>query len=456
MVESETTLTARTKLGFALGDHTLNLSLSALSLFYLYFLTQVVGLRPTLASAVMLVGRAVDAVTDPMMGRISDRTSWRWGRRRPYLALGALPFGLSFAALWLEAPFESQLGKFAYYALAYVGYSLCSTVVAVPYMALLPEIALGYQERTSISTYRAALAVVGTLAAAALMRPFTELCGGGAAGYAGAGLLLGAWLAAPWALVYGVTRERPDFQRPPRLPFSAGLRILAANRAYMRLVSLYLCARIAVDVAAAMFLFYFRFWLERPGDFEITLTLLLTSVVLSLPLWLRLSRSADKHVLFAVGCLWWIGAQIALFAATPEWSRAAIFGVAALAGIGYAVADLMPWAMLGEVVDEDELRTGERREGIYTGFLTFLRKLGGAGGVALAALALELAGFSGGEEPPSPSAIHAIRLVTAIGPALFLGLAVAVSVRYPLGRAAHAEIVARLRERRSVAAGEVR
>ena len=102
------TLSTGQKLVYASGDHTVNLSLSALALFYLYFLTEVAGLRPALAGAVPLVGRVVDACFDPVMGRISDQTRTRWGRRRPYFLLGALPFGLTFAWMWSEAPFGSQ------------------------------------------------------------------------------------------------------------------------------------------------------------------------------------------------------------------------------------------------------------------------------------------------------------------------------------------------------------
>lgn len=443
-------LSPRTKVGFALGDHTINLSLSALSLFYLFFLTQIVGLRPTLASLVLLLGRAVDAFTDPAMGRLSDHTRWRWGRRRPYFVIGAVPFGLSFAALWLEVPAESQLAKFVYYSGAYIAYSLFSTCLAVPYMALLPELALGYHERTSLSSYRAAFSVLGTLAAAAVVRPLTEMLGGGATGFERTGLVLGVWVAAPWVLVYLATWERPEFRRSTGLRFLEGLRAAASSRAYRRLVALYLCARIAVDIVGAMFLFYFQYWIRRPGDFELTVSLLLVTVVASLPFWLRIARTVDKHRVFTFGCVWWIGAQLVLLVATPAWPRGTVFLIAALAGIGYAVADLMPWAMLGEVVDEDELRTGERREGIFTGFLTFLRKLGGASGVALAALVLELAGFEGGTPPPE-SAVRAIRLVTSLGPALFLGLAAAIAAGYPLGRAAHDEILARLAARREAA-----
>ena len=102
-----------TKFVFSWGDHTLNLTFSALSLFYLYYLTEHVGLRPGLASMVLLVGRAFDAITDPAMGRFSDRTRWHAGRRRPFFLIGAVPFGLSFAALWIDYPVESELAKFA-------------------------------------------------------------------------------------------------------------------------------------------------------------------------------------------------------------------------------------------------------------------------------------------------------------------------------------------------------
>ena len=113
--------------------------------------------------------------------------------------------------------------------------------------------------------------------------------------------------------------------------------------------------------------------------------------------------------------------------------------MAAAAGVGYAVADLMPWAMLGDVIDEDELETGERREGIYAGFFTFLRKLGGASGVAVAGVTLELAGFVGGREQ-TPTALAAIRGLTALAPALFLAAAAYIALGYPLTRDRHTAI----------------
>ncbi len=452
-VDEAERLPARTKLVFALGDHTTNLSLSALSLYYGFFLTTVAGLRPGLAGLVMLMGRTVDAFTDPAMGRISDLTSWQMGRRRPYFLIGMIPFGVSFGLLWSEVPLASQAGKFAFYAGIYVLYSIASTVLAVPYMALIPELTADYQERTSINTYRAALATLGTLLAAVGTKALAQHFGGGSTGYAWMGAALGVWLTLPWLAVHRVTWERPDFRpRRTRAGFFEGAASLLRHRAYRRLAGLYLFGRMAMDVVGAMFVFYFSYWILRPDDAGITLAVLLVTVVLSLPIWLRVSRRVDKRTLFILGTSWWVVFQCSLLFADASWPAAWLFAVAALVGVGYAVADLMPWAMLGDVIDEGELESGERREGTYAGFMTFLRKLGGAGGVALALFALELAGFLAGEATAQPeSAVLAIRLVTALAPIALLVLAAGVATGYPLSRARHREILAALRARREEA-----
>jgi sugar (glycoside-pentoside-hexuronide) transporter len=444
----EEALPVRVKAGFALGDHAINVQLSSLSLFFLFFLTEVAGLPPAQAGLVLLVGRAADAFTDPMMGRLSDQTPWRWGRRRPYFLLGALPFGVTTALLW-STPGDGA--KFTYYAAIYVCNTLASTMLAVPYMALLPELATGYDERTSLNTFRAVGALSATMGIAVGLRPLVEWLGGGPSGWEQAGLALGLWVALPWLVVYRVTWERPGLRQPSQVRFLAGARLAARNRAYRRLVGLFLAARIAVDVVGAMFLFWFTYWIGRPEDFPIALGLMLVADVLSLPIWLRVARHVDKRAIFVFGALWWIGAQAALFALGPDEPRGLVFAIAALAGIGYAVADLMPWSMLGDVIDADELHTGERRDGLYAGFFTFLRKLGGATGVALAGLLLQLAGFEKGREQ-SDTALLAIRLLTGVFPALFLAVAIGVALGYPISRARHREITERLAERRAARA----
>jgi oligogalacturonide transporter len=373
-------------------------SLAALSLLYLYFLTEIAGLRPALASLILLVGRVIDAFADPLMGRLSDVTRWHWGRRRPYFLLAAVPFGASFALLWQYPRLDSQGVLFATYAALYLVHTVASTVLGVPYMALLPELALGYDARTALNVFRQVGGVAGVLLAAVAMRPLVDLFGGGARGFACTGSLLGAWMIVPWFVVYAVTWERPALSQPVQAGFMEGMRRVAAHRAYRILVAVFLCARIALDLLAAMIIFYLAYWLHREPQFAAIMATMLIAASVSLPLWLRAARHADKATIFIIAAGWWIATQVVLFILPPEWPFWVIFAVAGASGVGYAAADLMPWSMLGDVVDADELMTGERSDGIYAGTFTFLRKLGGATGVALAGLALDVAGFAPGEE----------------------------------------------------------
>jgi len=435
---------------YALGDHTVNLGLSAMLFLFPVFLTDVAMLRPALAGLVPLLARGIDAFADPAMGRLSDATRWRAGRRRPYFLIGALPLGASFAALWASFETPGEAGKFAYYGGVYVLFALSTTVLSVPYLALIPEMTTSYQERTSINSFRAAGAILGTLLAVGAMRPLAMVLGGGARGWLAAGVVFGVWLAAPWPLVHRATFERPGFQREGHEPFLKSVRSLARHPAYVRLTGLFLLGRIAIDLTSTMFLYYFTYWLGRPDDFGPTLVLFLLTVVASLPMWVAISRRVEKRTLYVLGAASWIGSQLFLLAATPGWPRLWIFVGAAIGGVGYAAADMIPWSMLGEVVDEDELRSGERREGLYFGLFTFLRKLGGASAVAIALFLLDLSGYVA-NRPQSQLTITTIRALTAVVPGVFVALGAWVARTYPITRARHAEILSAL-EARSVGA----
>jgi GPH family glycoside/pentoside/hexuronide:cation symporter len=449
-ISTEKRLSTRGKAVYASGDHTVNLVLSAASLLYLVFLMEHGRLGPFLAGLVVWIARIIDAFTDPGMGRLSDMTRWRVGRRRPYFLIGALPFGLFFALMWLSIPFESELARFAYYSLTYVCVSLSMTCISVPYLALIPEMATDYDERTSFNTFRAVAAVLGTLAAVGMQR-VTELLGGDSEAWAFTAAITAVWLIVPWFAVYAVSFERPGNIKSNPLGFVDGIRALAAHRTYRILSTLYILSRIAVDLIGTMLLLYFAYWIGRKEDFAPTLGLFLSIVVLALPAWLAASKNSDKRTLFIIGAAWWGAIQIALFLADPSWPRWVMFVIPSLAAVGYAVVEMMPWAMLGDVIDEDELATGERREGLYVGFFTFLRKIGGATAILATGLMLELAGFVGGLDRGEQTdlALSSIRTMTSLVPMVILLLAIAFATRYSLTREGHANTVSKLALRRA-------
>lgn len=432
---------------YASGDLTVNTALSALSLVYAtYFLVQIADLRPLLAGLIPLIGRVLDAFTDPLMGRLSDRTRWRAGRRRPWFLIGAVPFGLSFALMWAQAPFASEWGRFAFYTAAYCLMTTSMTILSVPYLALLPEMALDYDARTSLNTWRTVGSTLGTFAAVAI-RPVADAFGGGAQGFAAAGAVYGLALALPWLGVYRATFERPELHlQQTETGFFASIAYTFRHGAFMRLVWLYIMGRIAMDLAAALLILYVTFWLGRSGDFELIMLLFLGAVVVALPFWLRIARGRDKAVVFVTGSLWWMGLTLGLAFVQPDWPRWLLFAYVPLIGFGFAVVDLMPWSMLGEVIDEDETESGERREGLYNGMFTFLRKLGGGIGVFLVMGILDLFGYERGTAQ-SETARQAIRWMTACAPPFFLFWAIWFARGYPLTRVRHHEIQTTLASR---------
>jgi sugar (glycoside-pentoside-hexuronide) transporter len=433
---------------YGFGDFTVNTVLVSLNVVYVsYFLTQGVGLRPELAGLVQLIGRGVDAFTDPAMGRWSDRCRWKAGRRRPFFLIGAIPFGLSFTLLWMPLAAESQLAMFGYYTAVYVVLSLSMTVLSVPYLALQPEMAIGYDARTSLNMYRNVGSLFGVLVGSAAVRPLAHALGGGTEGFAAAGAILGVALALPWFAVYAATWERPSFQeRPPQVSFRQGLAILWRNHDFRRLTGLYLCGRISLDLIGAMLILYFTFWIGRSGDFEITMILFVLAVCASLPAWMWIARRSEKATIFKVGSLWWATSLLVLLLVQPEWPRWILLVFIPVSAIGYAMVDLMPWSMLGEVVDQDDLETGERREGVYYGFFMFVRKLAGTLAVALAMALLGWLGFDR-EAEQNDDVLTAIRVLASVGPAFFLVLSVWIARGYGLTRQAHREILDQLEAR---------
>ena len=459
---AERRLGTPSKLVYGMGDHSVNLSLSALSILFAYFLTDVAGLRPALAGLVVLTARTFDAITDPLVGRFSDTRRWSLGRRRPFFLIGMLPFSVFFALLW-RTPFDadpSQMAMFGYYTSVYMALSVATTTLSVPYLALIPEMARDYQERTSLNAFRSGCAVAGTLVAIA-MRSLADAWGGDADAYAAASSLFAIWLMVPWLPVFLVSFERhrpepaplPSRDAPSATHRTPGLlRSLAArvgfdialrHKNFMLLCALYIAARIGVDIGAAALPYYAAHWLHRPGDLQWLMLFLLVSSILSLPIWLRIGQRIDKQTMFIAGAATWGLLMSGLFFIPADFPRALLFALTAVSGFGYCAADLAPWAMIGEAIDEAELRTGKRHEGLYNGLFMFLRKIAGASGVAFMLFAFDLAGYAQGPTQ-TEAALLAIRTATALIPAAVLLIAILIAARYPLTRAVHAEIRAQL------------
>src|SRR3972149_9101130 len=161
----EEPLTRKTKLIYGAGDLGFSLTDTTIGVLFAIYLTDVVGLTPGLAALAIFAGRSWDYINDPLIGYLSDRTRTRWGRRRPFLLFGFIPFAVAFTLLWWIPPISNPYGLAAYYALAYLFYDAAATFVYMPYYALTPELTSDYDERTALTSFRMFFSIVGSLIA---------------------------------------------------------------------------------------------------------------------------------------------------------------------------------------------------------------------------------------------------------------------------------------------------
>jgi len=458
-----------TKLVFGSGDWSISSFGTLRQIFYAIFLTDVVGLEARLASVVALVGVVWDAINDPLVGMLSDRVRTRWGRRRPFLLLFSIPFGLGFALLWWAPPWESQLALALSVTLVFMLSDTFQTMVFVPLYALTPEITPDYDERTTLITYRMFFNLLASLVTAVAAPAIVDaVLAGGATqqqGYLIVGALFGGAAVMPLLLIFLFIREKPrseeQIARERQTPLGEILKQAWANVPFRFATGIYMLNWITFDLVALVLPFFLAYWVARgnllekalglPLESAVFALLLITSVVM-LPLWLRLSQRWSKHIAYIVGMSFWAGVQLLIFSVQPG-QVSYILVLAVLAGISVSTAHILPDAIFPDVIEWDELRTRSRREGIYYGVKNFVRKLAGALAIFLA---LQVLGWSGYQTPPegatqftqSPVTLTAIRVL--IGPfgAVLLFSAILMAWFYPLTRDRHARVRALLARRR--------
>lgn len=204
---NNTRLSVRKKIGFGIADAGGNVFFTVMGFWALTYLTDTVYLTPALAGIAIMAAKIWDAVTDPMVGYLSDRTCTRWGRRRPYLLFGALPFGLSVYLFFTKPLFIGQTALFWWALLMLCVVNTAMTLVNIPYSALTPELTADYNEQTSLNAYRFLCAGIGTMIGAVIVMPIVAAFSSKAAGFSAAGAVIGVVIVAATLVTFLSVRE---------------------------------------------------------------------------------------------------------------------------------------------------------------------------------------------------------------------------------------------------------
>jgi GPH family glycoside/pentoside/hexuronide:cation symporter len=424
-----------------------SIPLAIVMFFQLYFLTDVAGLRPDLAGWSVGISRIWDAINDPLFGLLSDRLRTRWGRRRVLLLFGAVPLGLSFMLMWVVPPF-GQVGLAIYYAVAFIVFDTVFTLVHVGYNSLTPEMTSDYDERSSLNGYRMVFSISGTLGAIILATVLGWYITDPRLLYGVIGLVLGLISIIPPLIVFSVTHERPAEELPEPLPMRQALRETLGNHPFRLVMGLYLLSWTAASILAAVLVYFANYYLGVPEQANYFVLVAQGSAILFIPLTVWLARRLDKRRAFIIGTATWIVVLLAIYSLSSGQTTLAYL-LAALSGAGIATAYVIPWAMVPDIIEYDQRRTGQRREGSYYAFASFFQKLATGAAIWAMGQALGWAGYitpTLGQPLPAqpPQAVQAIRFFAGPVPAILLVLAILCAWYYPITRQSHQALVEQL------------
>lgn len=456
-------LSTGTKFIYGLGDWGTSVGATARNIFWFVFLTNVVGLNAGLAGGVVLIGRIWDSINDPLIGTLSDRIQSRWGRRRPFLLFGAVPFAVSFLLMFYVPPFSSTAALALYFAVVFLLFDTLYTIVNVPYLALLPEMTEGYDERSSLTGWRIGFSILASLVTAGLFKllaenVFGQMAGGGPdgirTGYLIAAALWAVTIALPFILV-ALFIDEPDHD-PVTSPIQPVRNLVEVfrNKAFRLAALIYLICFTTGDIILVVLVRYLIDYARVPPGFDnLVLAMVLGSALVSLPLVVWLMRRTDKRTAYLVS-IGFLIAVLLIGALVPPGQPAPIMVGAVLAGFGFAALSVVPWAIVADVVEADELETGERREGLFAGYLVFLRKMASAFAIFAVGQALAITGFISSTDgsvfiAQPPAALGAMRFMVTVVPAVALALSLVLAWRFPIDRETYEAIRIELEARRA-------
>ena len=431
----------KVRAAYGIGDYAICLYWSGVGLYLLYFYTDVVGITPLLAGWIYALGIAWDAITDPFMGYLAERTRSKMGSYRPYIFYGAIPLALSFILLFWVPPFEGLL-LFVFLLTVNLLHRTCFTIVSVPYSSLTARITDDSDERTKLTTARMIGASFGTLSVSALGFPIVLWFGGAdeAIGFIFFGMICGLTAILVLSITVRFVEEREFNFSPTQIPsFSKVAKSVSQNYPFWIVFGSILILGSTSIMFNNNLIYFVKYSLDLHEYQGLILGVSSGAALLAIPFWAYAALKIGKrNSWMAAMALLLVGFLVFYF--YPITSLNELLFVLGFIGIGNGATGVLFWSMLPDTIEYGEWKTGVRTESSLYGFMTFAQK----GAIAFAAILLGMALTQIGFEPnqiQSEETLSGLKFIMTWIPLTGIFISFILVSFYPIDKSFHQKLI---------------
>jgi glycoside/pentoside/hexuronide:cation symporter, GPH family len=435
------------KIGYGIGDAAANFIFQTMLVFQLAFYTDTFGITAAAAGTLFLVVRVWDAIFDPMMGVIADRTNTKWGKFRPWVLWTAVPFGIMGYLTFTTPPFGPE-GKLIYAYVTYIVLMMVYSANNLPYSALSGVITGDLAERTSLSSYRFVCAMSAAFVIQGLALPMVNYFGGGdtAKGYQITMGIFSALAVVFFVITFATTRERVQPDPTQQSSIKQDFADLARNGPWMAMFVLTIVLFITLAMRGGVMLYYFKYFVAREDLFSLFNVCGLGATIIGVIGSTSLAKRFGKRDVFIVGLALTV-VFTAMFVLVPRTAITAIFAVEMLRQLAYGFTIPLLWAMMADVADYSEWKNRRRATAIVFSAIVFGLKAGLGFGGAIGGWVLSAYGYVP-NVVQSERALQGIKLTASIFPAITFAIAVVCLFFYRIDKRLEIQITDDLAERR--------
>lgn len=446
---SRSVMSVREKIGYALGDSASNFYWKVFEFYILFFYTDVFGLTPGAAAWLLLFSRIWDAVNDPIMGAIADRTQTRWGKFRPYLVWIAIPIWAAGVMMFTTPELDAS-GKLIYAYVTYIFMMMMYTAINIPYSALMGVVTPSTQERSQLSSWRFIGAFVVALIVQSFTMRFVEYAGGDdpQKGWQAVMIVYGGIAAILFVISFLATKERIEPPRKQESNLKKDVTALMSNRPWIIMFLMGMLVIAGFALRGGTLLYYFKYYLKDEAAFEGFMFSGGIAALAGTVLMPWGTKLLGKRTLYIV-CMAGAGVLTIPYYFLPADAWTAIYGLnLAIAFLLGPTAPLI-FVMFTDTADYGEWKTGRRTTGLVMAAAMLSLKFGGAIGGFANGQILSITGFVA-NETQSAGATQGILLLMGLVPAATTIGAAVLALSYPLSDAQMSEIEGELYRRREL------